>query len=222
MDPVQTGAATVTTPAPTATEPQATQTPAPAATPATDATQEPTKVEPAAPAATQTPEPTPAAPATVVPEKYELKQAEGSLLTAAQVSEVEAFAKANKFSNEQAQTLLTAQESAVANHHQAMINQHQANVTSWSEAIKNDPVLGGENYNRTLEQSKRALDYFGSAELASGLEQTGFVHHPDFVRFVAKIGAAMGEGGKFLTNSNPAAPIKKSAADILYDKSSKK
>lgn len=207
---VETTTTTVETPAATTTT---TQTPKTETT-ATTTTEAATEV-PKEDATQTTPEPKPEAPQ--VPEKYEIKASEKTLLTSEQITKVEEFAKTHKLTNDQAQALLTGQETAVADYHNRVMEAHNNTVKGWAEASKNDQEFGGEKYNETIELSKRALDKFASKDFMTELETTGFANHPEVIRVFSRIGRAMGEGGPVLKGNNDGTQ-KKSASSILYDK----
>ena len=52
------------------------------------------------------------------------------------------------------------------------------------------------------------------------MESTGLGNHPALVRFISKVGAAMGEGA-VIPATTPSAP-RKSNADVFYDKTPSK
>lgn len=184
-------------------------------------TETPTPVEGAAPVAEPVKETPPVEPPAevkpVVPEKYELKTSEGSKLTSEQVKEVETYAREKGLSNEQAQELLTRQDSVVKSFHDQQVADHEAQVSQWVEAAKNDKEIGGTKFNEHVEYAHRALKHFDTnGDLSKGLELTGFGNHPEIIRVFAKIGKAMAND-KFVHAPPGAPPAQKRPQDIMYD-----
>jgi hypothetical protein len=143
------------------------------------------------------------------PVKFDLKLPEGSLLKPEAVQVVTDFAKANKMTPEQAQAVLE-RENANVMEQKKMLDDLSV---KWVGEVKADKELGGDNFAKTAELSKRVIDKF-APELVEELEKTGLGNHPGFVRFVYRIGKAM-DNGEFVKGSNPPPPIK-SAAEVLY------
>lgn len=203
------GTTEVATGAETTTTTQATPPPAASTTTTTET-----------PAATETPkaaEGTTTTETPVVPEKYELKTSDGSLLKPEQVTEIEAFAKSHKLTNDQAQELLTKQEGLLKSVQDQQASQHEVTVAGWAEAAKNDKEIGGEKFTENVELAHRALKHFDvSGELAKGLDLSGFGNHPEVIRVFSKIGRAMGND-KFV-QAKPSTPVtQKRPQDILYN-----
>jgi hypothetical protein len=156
----------------------------------------------------------PEASATVVPEKYELKLAEGSLLDKSRVSEIEAYAKDNKLTNQQAQDLLNKEHEVVSKFHNQQLSQLEVMKEQWKQAVISDKELGGENFNRNIEYAHRALNQYGSQQLKDQLDKTGLGNHPDLVRMLANIGKAMAEDRLIKPGAMPA--NKKPLEEVFY------
>lgn len=145
----------------------------------------PAKAEaPAAEVKTEVPTKTPEAPA--VPEKYDLKLSEGSLLDANALEEVSKYAKELKLTQEQAQTVLAEREEAVAS-----FVEKQKSV--WAEQSKADKEIGGEGLAANVHLSSRVLNRFGSPELKAELDRTGYGNSPEVIRLLTRIGKAMSD-----------------------------
>ncbi len=133
---------------------------------------------------------TPAAPA--VPEKYELKLPEGSKLDAGYVEKLSAFAKDQKFTQEQAQKLLEqtsadnlASETARAETQKKQLEEWKAGLLTQTQ---NDPEIGGANLRESVAMASRVLDLYGDAAFRKDLDDTGLGNHPGLVRTLARIG----------------------------------
>lgn len=153
----------------------------------------------------------PAAQQPVVPEKYDLKLPEGSTLDAKHLEAVADFAKKTGLSNETAQKIVERDHA-----------QKQAEVTAlkeksnvWVNDIKTDKELGGGNFDKSIEQARRALDKYGSEALKTALNATGLGNHPELVRAFARIGRDMAPDTLVLGGNAPA-PAKKSLEERMY------
>jgi len=159
---------------------------------------------------------------TVVPEKYDLKLKEGSLLDAAYVEKVTAYAKEHKLSNEQAQAHLDRETGAVAAYMEGATQKlkHQADV-EWPAMAKADPEIGGEAFNKNVEISHRVLAKYGSPKLMEELNNTGFGNHPELIRVFSKIGKMMTEDQLVMPGAVQGSG-QKSMADVFYGSTTNK
>jgi len=156
-----------------------------------------------------------------VPEKYELKLPEGSLVDNSRLEEIAAFAKAQGFSNETAQAVLDRESGALNAYHesqQAMLK--ELTEVKWVEQVKADKEIGGEKFRENVELAHRALAHFGSEDFKNELNRTGFGNHPELVRVFARV-------GKLIANDQAVRPgvqttQKKSAEDLFYGESQNK
>lgn len=131
------------------------------------------------------------------PEKYELKLGEKSVLDQGDLDKIAEYAKANKLTQAQADALVLQREDAAAGlkvRQQAFLD---AAVTKWAEDVKADPEIGGDKMVATLKNTKRVMDRFApeGSQFRTLLKESGYGNHPEFVRFVNAIGAAMSEDG---------------------------
>ena len=168
----------------------------------------------------------PDATASVVPEQYDLKLPKDAKADAAFVERTAAKARVLGLGNDAAQKLL---ESDLADH-TGRLAERDALVESWKpggaefekrnadwvKQAKADPELGvtPEAFASTIEKAQQALAKYGP-ELKDVLEVSGFGSHPAAIKFFARVGAAMSEGGLVLGVSGKS-PAPKSTADLLY------
>lgn len=129
----------------------------------------------------------------VAPVVYDLKLPDGSLLDAAHVEKFQAYAKENKFSNEQAQSFLAREHAVIAD----FVTGQKANLAKqadiWVGEVKADKEIGGDKFNENVELAKRVVKRYGSEKLINSLNDTGLGNHPELIRAFAKIGKEMGE-----------------------------
>ncbi len=215
-------AAPVSQPAPAPAKPEPAAAPAPAATPPATPAAAPVPVEPAKAPTEGTPpaEPAPAAPAEPAkveppkaPDKYVLKVEQGSPITPERIARIEADAKAQGLTNDQAQAVVDNEHRIVTE----LVSEHKTRVDGWKAMALADKEIGGAELTRNLELSKRVVEKFGSPELIKELEATGFGSHPEVVKMFVRIGKANGED-RFIGGGPPPANRNegKSAADILF------
>lgn len=190
-----------------------------------------------------TPPVDPAVPPAGVPEKYDLKLPEGSTVDPALTERTAAKARALGLNNEAAQTLLDAEvadavdrETAAKAAADTTVKEAKEAATTalldawkpggdewkkqqaeWVTAAKADPSLGKtpEQFAQSLEKGQQALARFGTPELKTYLDQTGFGSHPEVLKFLAAIGRASSESG-MPTLITPSGGGTKTAAQILY------
>lgn len=149
-----------------------------------------------------------------VPEKYELKLPEGSPLNAKRIEEISAEAKANGWSNEQAQKALERESQAVATFAQAQQQQIKQQVEQWKTDFINDKEIGGDKANESAEYAKRFVARFGSQKLKDALDSTGLGNNPELIRMCAAAGKLMVDD-KFVHSSAPA-KADKSIGEVFY------
>ena len=131
----------------------------------------------------------------VVPEKYDLKISDGSLLSKDDLERIAADARKQGLTQEEAAARLSGEEAAMKKGADAFDKRQtdamKAEHQRWIEAGKADPEIGGDKYKESAELAKRVVDKFATKELIEGLEKSGLGNYHEFVRFVSRIGRAM-------------------------------
>lgn len=159
-----------------------------------------------------------------VPEKYDLKLPDGSLLDPGRLEKIAADAKAQGLSNEQAQELVQREHQAVADFVKdnsrdgAKWNQQ---MDAWEKEALDSKDLGNGSKQKLAEISEVAMRgakaYF-PAEVIKYLEDTGQGSNPHVLRGLYKLGQLVAEGEiPNGGNNNPAG--EKSTAEMFYGKS---
>lgn len=142
-----------------------------------------------------------------VPEKYELAMPEGIELDAGLLEAVTPIFKDLLLTNEQAQALTdkfiehrkAEAEKYMASPEGAWSAQAHQYFTDngtpdkWAETAKNDAEIGGTKWDDTVAASTRAVSKLGTPELRAYLSKSGGGNHPELIRFMAKVGAMIGE-----------------------------
>lgn len=119
---------------------------------------------------------------------------EKTLLEAVELEATKKFATEHGLNNEQAAAILHEKEMAVANFLEARMDQEKAVIEGWVNSVKSDPEIGGDNFNKNVELSKRVVGRFANSAFVELLNSSGFGNHPEVVRFLSRVGDAMGSG----------------------------
>jgi hypothetical protein len=120
-------------------------------------------------------------------EKYELKLPEGSFLKQDAVEDVINFAKENGLSKDQAQKILDKESVLLKNQLDSQLKTYKTQVEQWAKDVKDDPEIGGNNFNESIELSKRGLHRIASPELIKLIDETGYGNHIELVRAFRKL-----------------------------------
>lgn len=135
-----------------------------------------------------------------VPERYDLKKPEKSLLSDEQIAGIATFAKEQGLTNEKAQALVDRESQVISNTREAVRLESAATLESlqktWIATAKDDKEIGGANFVQNAELSRRVLARYGTPEFSAILsdpKQGAFGNHPELVRVMTRIGKAMSE-----------------------------
>lgn len=90
-----------------------------------------------------------------------------------------------------------------------------AESAQWVETLKEDPEIGRENFNASLEIARRGVKEFASKELIDFLNVSRLGNHPEFVKLFYRIGKKL-QDDQLITAKTQVAESKKSLAEILY------
>lgn len=145
------------------------------------------------------------------PVEYEFVAPTGETLDTSMVATVAEIAKELKLPLEAAQKLVNSQHT-LATAHQKTIT---ATVDGWKAELAADPVLGGDKLPEHRAIANKAIS-LGGTELASLLEQSGMVHHPQVFKWLYAIGKTLSEDRFVAAGGQPTAVAGKPAANVLY------
>lgn len=170
----------------------------------------------AKPAATETkPEEKPA-----VPETYELKLPEGSILDASHLESVSSFAKENGLTQKQAEAILARDSAAASSFVQRQQDEFKTKAQGWVEELKTDKEVGGLEFDKSEKLADRALEKFfpefAKEAKGAGLKPThGLPAH--LFRGLVRIAKATGDDSLVREGTEAANPTK-STAELFYGK----
>lgn len=154
---------------------------------------------------------------TAEPEKLTLKLSKDSLLDSAYLAKIEAEAKAEGLSGDQAQARLVRDENLRKSFVDQQVETFKKQTEDWRAACESDPEIGGKAYKENIEAAHRALNRYAPDAFKKELDRTGFGNHPDLVRTFMRVGKAMAED-KLVTEgkAGTSQKSKKSTTEKLY------
>jgi len=184
--------------------------PAPADAPAPDATKTPEQIQQDADAAAKLKAETSA------PEAYEdFALPEGMEMDADVLGEFKNLAKELNIPQAKAQQLIDFQTQLATK----QAEQQQAAVAKqsqdWAASIKNDPEIGGENYDKSVASAIKVIQSFGDPALTELLNTTGLGNHPSLFKFCHRISAAISEDKFVMPGSQTDSPKEMSIIDAF-------
>lgn len=156
-------------------------------------------------------------PANKVPEdgKYDLKMPDGVELDAELAGALGPEFKELGLTNAQAQKLvdkyIETQQARAGKQGEAWAN----TVAGWVDEAKKDPEIGGAKWDGTVKVASGVVARFGNDALKEYLNASGAGNHPEMIRFMAKVGAMIGEDNPAISE-NPGKSVKPDTASILY------
>lgn len=101
---------------------------------------------------------------------------------------------------DQAQALINLQEKVAQEASEAGSQLWADQQKEWQDEVKNDPTLGGGNFQKTLSTVSSLVEQFGSEELVEVMAATGAGNNIHVIRFLEKVSAKALEG-KAVTGS---------------------
>lgn len=129
-----------------------------------------------------------------VPETYaEFTLPEGYTLDEARNTEFGAFAKANGWTQDQAQQAVDLYMKMQTENETTVAEQAATQKTEWETTVKNDAEIGGADFEEKVATASAAIDKFGTPELKQALIDTGLGSHPELVRFAYRVGLHLNE-----------------------------
>ena len=146
---------------------------------------------------------------------FELEVPKDGLLTKEYVTQFQKDAIAAGLSKDEAKDLLDTQYRAVKDYSDRTNTSVEQAKQQWREQSKADKEIGGDNFNKTAEISRRVVEKFGNEAFRKLLNESGFGNYPEVLRFLSKVGAAFSEDQLRPGNSS-AGGVTKSREDILF------
>ncbi|WP_262019963.1 hypothetical protein [Pseudomonas sp. Pse35] len=157
---------------------------------------------------------------TGAPEAYQdFTLPDGMALDAEVLGEFKDFAKELNLPQEKAQKIVDFQTKLATK----QAEEYQAAVTKqaqdWAAEVRNDPVLGGANYEKSVESAIKVIQSFGDPALTELLRSTGLGNNPALFKFCHRISSAISED-KFVLPGSQSSTGRKSNEDVFYGSNS--
>lgn len=144
---------------------------------------------------------------------YEFKLPEGVELDKEALALFEPVMKGLKLPGEHAQKLVDAYSKLV----QAQAEKHAAEwrqtQEKWVDEIKNDPQLGGQNFDRNVQDAVQMIRQYGDDELRAYLDRTGLGDYPPLIRMMMRLGRAAAED---VIHRGSASTSPKAPEEVMY------
>lgn len=153
---------------------------------------------------------------TGAPEAYEdFTLPEGMEMDVEILGEFKNLAKELNIPQAKAQQLIDFQSQLASKQAEA----YQAAVTKqaqdWAAEIKNDPEIGGENYDKSVASAIKVIQSFGDPALTELLNTSGLGNHPALFKFCHRISAAISEDKFVMPGSQTNAPKEMTIVDAF-------
>lgn len=191
---------------------------APATAPAAGATETktPEQIQQEADAAAATKKEADAAKPTGAPEAYtDFTLPEGMDMDVGTLDAFKGLAKELNIPQEAAQKLIDLQTTLVAKQADAYQQAVVAQGQKWAAEVKNDPELGGENYDKSVASAIKVIQSFGDPALTELLNDSGLGNHPALFKFCHRISAAISEDKFVMPGSQSNAPKEMSIVEAF-------
>jgi len=96
---------------------------------------------------------------------------------------------------DRAQALVDLQAKVAGQASEAASQQFQDQQRQWQDEVKNDPEIGGANFQENLQRIQRLVDQFGNDEFAGVMAATGAGNNIHVVKFFHAVAEKLVEGG---------------------------
>lgn len=149
------------------------------------------------------------------PDEYEdFKVPDGVEVDPDEVAGFKEIAKEFNLTQEQAQRLIDFEAERVGKLAETQAELWTKTREEWAEKAKADKEYGGKAFKENVGLAKKALDAYGSKELAELCDSFGIGDHPEFIRLLVNVGKAMSEDK--LEAGRGASAGQRDAASILF------
>lgn len=150
------------------------------------------------------------------PEAYaDFTLPEGMELDADVLGEFTAFAKELNLPQDKAQKLVDFQTKLATKQAEEYQAAAAKQGEEWAAAVKNDPELGGDNYDKSVASAVKVIQAFGTPGLRQLLTDSGLGNNPEMFKFVHRISQAISED-KFVLPGSQSSTGRKSNEEVFY------
>lgn len=126
------------------------------------------------------------------PEKYEApKLPEGITVDEVQLGEFNEIAKKHGLTQEAYQEMIDHYVKLESAKTEQVTKAWTDQGKAWADAVKADKEIGGEKFQESVSAAKQVLDKFGSKELVADLVRYQMGNHPELIRLLTRVHAAV-------------------------------
>lgn len=150
------------------------------------------------------------------PEAYEdFTLPEGMEMDVEILGEFKNLAKELNIPQAKAQQLIDFQSQLASKQAEAYQTAVTKQAQDWAAEIKNDPEIGGENYDKSVASAIKVIQSFGDPALTELLNTSGLGNHPALFKFCHRISAAISEDKFVMPGSQTNAPKEMTIVDAF-------
>lgn len=150
------------------------------------------------------------------PEAYtDFTLPEGMELDADVLGEFTAFAKELNLPQDKAQKIVDFQTKLATKQAEEYQAAAAKQGEEWAAQVKNDPELGGANYDKSVASAVKVIQSFGDEGLRELLNGSGLGNHPALFKFCHRISQAISED-KFVLPGSQSSTGRKSNEEVFY------
>lgn len=139
---------------------------------------------------------------------------EGVEVDAVLLDEFKPLAKELDLSQDNAQKLIDLYAQQMEQVAKTQVEAWEDIQKEWKEAARTDEEFGKEKFNESVNTAKLALDTLGTPALREALNTTGVGNHPEFIRFMYRVGKVIEEDK--MAFGNVTGEAKRTQAQILF------
>lgn len=150
------------------------------------------------------------------PEAYtDFTLPEGISMDADTLDAFKGLAKELNIPQEAAQKLVDLQTKLATKQAEDLQSAVIAQSQKWAAEVRNDPELGGENYDKSVASAIKVIQAFGDPALTELLNDSGLGNNPALFRFCHRISAAISEDKFVMPGSQSNAPKEMTIVDAF-------
>ncbi|MGP5510890.1 hypothetical protein [Pseudomonas helleri] len=150
------------------------------------------------------------------PEAYtDFTLPEGISMDADTLDAFKGLAKELNIPQEAAQKLVDLQTKLATKQAEDLQSAVVAQSQKWAAEVRNDPELGGENYDKSVASAIKVIQAFGDPALTELLNDSGLGNNPALFRFCHRISAAISEDKFVMPGSQSNAPKEMTIVDAF-------
>jgi hypothetical protein len=150
------------------------------------------------------------------PEKYDWTAPEGVTFDSEVLGEFEGAARELDLTQESASKLAGLGAKLLQKQEQAQVKAVEALSAQWAADAQKDAEIGGDKFDASIATSRKVLAKFGTPAFKALLKSSPYGNHPEFVRFMVKVGQAVSDDTLVVGSGGSDPKVARTAAEVLY------